>query len=149
MKVNVFRDYHDTNPKDSSLEEIVRIIRTDASIKDRTEKHRYYLSQGLTQAAANEKHSCMCFSVATLFQGGKTQKHIVGCPGIGMVDFDDLDENRANELAEKARQDEHTLLDYKTISKKGLRILFLYVMTGAVSNLTDKQQKVIYEEAVL
>ena len=147
MKVNVFRDYHDTNPKDSSLEEIVRIIREDASIKDRTEKHRYYLSQGLTQAASNEKHSCMCFSVATLFKGGKTQKHIAGWPGIGMVDFDDLDENLIDELVEKAKLDPHTLLVYKTISGKGIRILFLYYAAGAFSNLTDKQQKVIYEEA--
>ena len=147
MKVNVFRDYHDTNPKDSSLEEIVRIIREDASIKDRTEKHRYYRSQGLTQAATNEKHSCICFSVATLFKGGKTQKHIADWPGIGMVDFDDLDENQIDELIEKAKQDPHTLLVYKTISGKGIRILFLYDGTGAFSNLTDKQQKVIYEEA--
>ena len=147
MKVNVFRDYRDTDPKDSSLEEIVRIIREDASIKDRTEKHRYYRSQGLTQAATNEKQSCMCFSVATLFQGGKTQKHITGWPGIGMVDFDDLDENQIDDLVEKTKQNPHTLLVYKTISGKGIRILFLYYGTGAFSNLTDKQQKVIYEEA--
>lgn len=51
MKVNVFMDYRDCNPKKSSLEEVVRIIRTDMSVKDRTEKHRYYLSQNLTQAA--------------------------------------------------------------------------------------------------
>ena len=146
MKVNVFRDYHDTNPKDSSLEEVVRIIREDASIKDRTEKHRYYRSQGLNQAATNEKQSCLCFSVATLFEGGKTQKHIAGWPGIGMVDFDDLDEEDIDELAEKARKDKHTLLVYKTMSGRGIRILFLYYAAHP-QNLTDKQQKLIYEVA--
>ena len=146
MKVNVFMDYHDCNPKDSSLEEVVRIIREDASVKDRTEKHRYYLSQGLTQAATNEKHSCMCFSVATLFQGGKTQKHIVEWTGIGMVDFDDLSEEEVDVLAERAKQDKHTLMDYKTFSGRGIRILFLYEAAHA-QNLTDKQQKMVYEEA--
>ncbi len=146
MKVNVFRDYHDTNPKDSSLEEVVRIIREDASIKDRTEKHRYYLRQGLTQAATNEKHSCLCFSVATLFEGGKTQKHIAGWPGIGMVDFDDLSDEETDELAEKAKQDKHTLMVYKTMSGRGIRILFLY-QAAHPQNLTDKQQKLIYEVA--
>lgn len=147
MKINYFMDYHDCNPKDSSLEEIVRIIREDASIKNRTEKHRYYLSQGLTQAATNEKQSCLCFSVATLFKGGKTRKHIVGWPGIGMVDFDDLDEKQVNALAEKAKKDPHTLLVYVTMSGKGIRILFLYYATGAPATLTDAQQKLIYEKA--
>ena len=147
MKVNIFYDYHDTSPKESTLEEIVRIIREDASIKDRTEKHRYYKSQGLLKAAANEKHSCLCFSVATHFQGGKTQKHIVGWSRIGMVDFDGLPADQVDALAERAQRDEHTLMVYKTISGEGIRILFLYDGVGVVSNLTDAQQKLIYEEA--
>lgn len=147
MKINYFMDYHDCNPKDSSLEEIARIIREDASIKDRTEKHRYYLSQGLAKAATNEKHSCLCFSVATLFKGGKTQKHIAGWPYIGMVDFDDLDSDQVHALAEKARQDKHTLMVYVTISGKGIRILFRYFITGSSLGLTDVQQKLVYEEA--
>ena len=146
MKVNVFRDYHDCNPKVSSLEEVFRIIRSDASIKDRTEKHRYYLSQNLSQAATNEKQSCLCFSVATLFQGGKTQKHVTGWPGIGMVDIDDLDEAPINELIEKIKQDEHTLMVYRTISGMGIRILFLYVFHSD-NSLSFKQQKLVYEEA--
>lgn len=139
-------DYRDCNPKEATLEEVVRIIRTDASIKDRTEKHRYYLSQDLPQAALNEKQSCMCFSVATLFEGGKTQKHVIAWTGIGMVDFDDLDEEQADKLAEKAKQDEHTLLVYKTISGMGIRILFIYVFSPD-DELTFKQYKLIYEEA--
>ena len=147
MKVNIFNDYRDTLPKESTLEEVVRIIREDAYVKERTERHRYYLSQGLDKAATIEKQSCFCFSVATLFQGGKTQKHIVGWTGIGMVDFDDLPADRVDALAEKARQDPHTLLDYKTTGGEGLRVLFLYIAVGAISNLTDAQQKLIYEEA--
>ena len=147
MKVNIFNDYRDTQPKESTLEEVVRLIREDAYVKERTERHRYYLSQGLDKEATHEKQSCFCFSVATLFQGGKTQKHIVGWTGVGMVDFDDLLTDQVDALAEKARQDPHTLLDYKTMSGTGLRILFLYVAFGAVRNLTDAQQKLIYEKA--
>ena len=51
MKVNVFEGYFDTAPKVSSLEEIVRLIRNDALLRDRTSKHRYYKSQGLTAEA--------------------------------------------------------------------------------------------------
>ena len=76
MKVNVFMDYRDCNPQKSSLEEVVCIIQTDTSIKDRTDKHRYYLSQKLTQAATNEKQSCMCFSVNVLFSA---YNHYIDC----------------------------------------------------------------------
>ena len=34
MKVNIFMDYRDCNPKDATLEEVVRIIRTDASMEE-------------------------------------------------------------------------------------------------------------------
>ena len=147
MKVNIFNDYRDTSPKESTLQEVVRLIREDASIKDRTEKHRYYKSQGLEKAAANEKKSSLCFSVATHFKGGKTQKHIAGWPGIGMVDFDGLAADQVDALVAKAQADPHTLLVYRTISGQGIRILFRYYGAGAFDNLTDKQQKLIYEEA--
>ena len=63
-----------------------------------------------------------------------------------MVDFDDLDEVDIDELAEKAKKDKHTLLVYKTMSGRGIRILFLYYAAHP-QNLTDKQQKLIYEVA--
>ena len=147
MKVNIFKNYHDTFPQDTTLLEVARIIREDAYVKERTERHRYYLSQGLDKAATNEKHSCYCFSVATHFKGGKTQKHITGWPGIGMVDFDDLDPDQVDALVEKAKKDPHSLMVYKTFSGRGIRILFRYYGAGAFDNLTNHQQKLIYEEA--
>ena len=149
MKVNIFRDYRDTSPQESTLEEVVRIIREDASVKDRTEKHRYYKSQGLDKAATSEKQSCLCFSVATHFQGGKTRQHIVGWPGIGMVDFDDLPADRVGAMAEKAWADPHTLMVYRTISGEGIRILFRYQGYGVADHLTVHQQKLIYEDAFI
>ena len=75
MKLNTFYGYNDCNPKDSSVEEIFQIIRQDARVKYRTEKHRYYLEHNLEKEALVEKSSNPCFSVATLFANGKTQKH--------------------------------------------------------------------------
>ena len=148
MYLNLFVGYHDCNPKDSSLEEIVRLIREDSSIKDRTEKHRYYLSQGMLKAAAHEKRQCPCFSVATLFRGGKTMKHVCGWPGIGMVDVDDVDvrPERLASLAARAAADAHSLLVYVTVSGAGLRILYRYRADGMAA-LDAKQQKLLYEAA--
>ena len=42
--ISLFRGYSDTESVETSLEEIVNIIKCDAALRDRTEKHRYYLS---------------------------------------------------------------------------------------------------------
>ena len=146
MTLNIFWGYADCNPKESSIEEIFQIIRDDASVKDRTEKHRYYLSQNLLKEAQYEKHACPCFSVATLFSGGKTQKHIVGWTGIGMVDIDDAENLNLQQLTEAANQDPYTLLTYITASGQGLRILFRYDCENR-NQLNDAEQKLLYEYA--
>ena len=146
MKINLFYGYSDCNPKDTTLEEVFQLILNDASVKERTERHRYYLNQGLEKEAGYEKSGSICFSVATLFEGGKTQKHITGWSGIGMVDIDDTDEIVIDRLEEAAKKDPHTLLTYRTISGCGLRILFLYDCKNR-SLLNFQQQKELYEYA--
>ena len=104
------------------------------------------MSQNLLKEAQYEKQGCPCFSVATVFKGGKTQKHIAGWPGIGMVDIDDAEGIDLHLLAEAANQDPHTLLTYITISGKGLRILFLYDCEKR-NQLNHAEQKKLYEYA--
>ena len=145
MKLNIFYGYSDCNPKDSSVEEIFQIIRQDARVKNRTEKHRYYLEHNLEKEALIEKSSNPCFSVATLFANGKTQKHIIGWTGIGMVDIDDQLFS-LEPLIQKANQDPHTLLSYTTISDQGLRILFKYDCKNR-DQLNNAEQKMLYEYA--
>ena len=54
MKINLFYGYSDCNPKDTTLEEVFQLILNDASVKERTERHRYYLNQGLEKEAGYE-----------------------------------------------------------------------------------------------
>ena len=146
MNVNLFKDLRDRSPKLVTLDEVVRFIREDGFVKDRTERHRYYLSQGMNKAASAEKLSCPCFSVATLFCGGKTMKDVCGWTGLGMVDVDDVDAGALPALSERVAADGHTLLVYRTISGCGLRILFRYE-SDVAEQLDDKQRKLLYEAA--
>lgn len=146
MNVNLFKDLRDRSPKLVTLDEVVRFIREDGFVKDRTERHRYYLSQGMNKAASAEKLSCPCFSVATLFCGGKTMKDVCGWTGLGMVDVDDVDAGALPALSERVAADGHTLLVYRTISGCGLRILFRYE-SDVADQLDDKQRKLLYEAA--
>lgn len=133
MKVNVFEGYFDTNPKESSLEKIVHLIRNDALLRDRTAKHRYYKSQGLTVEAKTEKASCLNFAVAARFQGGKDIGHLHELTFMGLAEFDHLAPEEVQPLVETVRNDPHTLMDYISIGKEGVHVLFLYVVT----NLTE------------
>ena len=45
--ISLFRGYTHLESVETSLEEIVNIIKCDAALRDRTEKHRYYLQQNL------------------------------------------------------------------------------------------------------
>ena len=56
--ISLFRGYSDTESVETSLEEIVNIIKCDAALRDRTEKHRYYLQQDLRRDADREKSGC-------------------------------------------------------------------------------------------
>ena len=66
--ISLFRGYSDTESVETSLEEIVNIIKCDAALRDRTEKHRYYLQQDLRRDADREKSGCSCFSIIFPFE---------------------------------------------------------------------------------
>ena len=51
IQLSLFRGVHDTQPRPVTLEEVVTMMRTDQSVRDLTEKHRYARSTGDEQGA--------------------------------------------------------------------------------------------------
>ena len=96
--ISLFKGYSDTHPQDSTLQEIVNLIRNDALVRDRTEKHRYYSHNGQKAAAAWEKAACPCFAVAVCFGGGKQAENITGWTSLALADIDHIDADRLPEL---------------------------------------------------
>lgn len=121
--ISLFRGYSDIEPVEASLDEVVNIIRCDAALKDRTEKHRYYLQQDLRRDADREKSCCPCFAVAVRFEGGKTRENICAWTGYSLVDLDHIPPELMAAILVLIRADEHTLLAYITISGQGIRII--------------------------
>ena len=132
---SLFRGYSDICPATISLQEIIQQIRESPSLRDHTEKHRYFLSLGNSTAARREKSSCPCFAVAVRFENGKQQKHICGWTGLGMVDIDHIDPERMEEIRRRALDDPHTLLAYTTIGGYGLHVFF------RIEGLTDDNHR--------
>ena len=85
--ISLFKGYSDTHPQDSTLQEVVNLIRNDALVRDRTEKHRYYSHNGQKAAAAWEKAACPCFAVAVCFGGGKQAENITGWTSLALADL--------------------------------------------------------------
>ena len=126
QQLSLFRGVHDTQPRPVTLEEVVTMMRTDQSVRDLTEKHRYARATGDEQGASRYKKMMASFGVAARFEGGRQQKHIVEFTGLSLVDIDHIAPERMTEILDKVREDEHTLLAYTTLSGQGVRVLTRY-----------------------
>ena len=104
------------------------MMRTDQSVRDLTEKHRYARSAGDEQGASRYKKMMTSFGVAALFEGGRRQQHIVALTGLSLVDIDHIPAERMGEVLALVRGDEHTLLAYTTLSGHGVRVLARYAL---------------------
>ena len=133
IQLSLFRGVHDTQPRPVTLEEVVTMMRTDQSVRDLTEKHRYARSTGDEQGASRYKKMMTSFGVAALFEGGRRQQHIVELTGLSLVDIDHIPTERMSEVLALVRGDEHTLLAYTTLSGHGVRILFRYQINENVN----------------
>ena len=138
QQLSLFRGVHDTQPRPVTLEEVVTMMRTDQSVRDLTEKHRYARTSGDEQGASRYKKMMTSFGVAALFEGGRRQQHIVALTGLSLVDIDHIPAERMSEVLALVRGDEHTLLAYTTLSGQGVRVLARYALnTSNTSNDND------------
>lgn len=134
IQLSLFRGVHDTQPRPVTLEEVVTMMRTDQSVRDLTEKHRYARSVGDEQGASRYKKMMTSFGVAARFEGGRQQKHIVELTGLSLVDIDHIPAERMGEVLALVRGDEHTLLAYTTLSGHGVRVLARYALNTSNDN---------------
>ena len=134
IQLSLFRGVHDTQPRPVTLEEVVTMMRTDQSVRDLTEKHRYARATGDEQGASRYKKMMTSFGVAALFEGGRRQQHIVALTGLSLVDIDHIPAERMSEVLALVRGDEHTLLAYTTLSGHGVRVLARYALNTSNDN---------------
>ena len=130
MELSFFKGFTDTMPESITMEALVAMMRTDQSVRDFTEKHRYYRAMGDMVSAKYYKRRMPCFGVAARFVGGRRKEHITGLTGLSLVDIDHIAEEKVGEVMARVQADEHTLLAYVTLSGTGLRVLARYVMGG-------------------
>ena len=134
MELSFFKGFTDTNPESITLDALVTLMRTDESVRDYTEKHRYYRDLGDTPSAKYYKNRMPCFGVAARFAGGKRKEHITALTGLSLVDIDHIAPDQMAAVLDKVHADEHTLLAYTTLSGQGLRVIARFVLNTSNDN---------------
>ncbi len=133
LQLSLFRGVKDTQPWPVTLDELVAMMRSDQSVRDLTDKHRYALSVGDKQSARRYKDMMLSFGIAALFEGGRRYEHITAFTGLSLVDIDHIAPEDMERVLTLVRADEHTLLAYVTMSGHGLRVLFRYEINDNVN----------------
>ena len=149
LQFSLFRGVHDTQPRPVTLDELVQAMRTDQSVRDLTDKHRYALSVGDKQGAKRFKNMMLSYGMAAQFEGGRRYEHITAYTGVSMADMDDVPPARMAEALALLRADEHTLLAYVTIGGSGLRVLFRYQLEGDTYSPSSSEGKEQYKQVFL
>lgn len=117
-----------------TLREVVSLVTTNVTLKENTEKFRYFTSQGFEKDADEIKiKKCPAFTPAAVFEQYRRYNCITGITQYSMVDLDDLTEAEAVRFMELLKDDPYWLLAYITISGKGLRIIY------RVEGVTDQK----------
>ena len=140
QKFSLFQHLQAITSRAVAPEEIVRLIQYDSDVKYKTERYRNMASiLGKEKADEEVKRKLVpACSISVLFDGnGRGAAYVLGFTGLALCDIDGLTpspssavEGDSNSVVEeaflKAKNDPHTMLVYRTIGGKGLRIIYRY-----------------------
>lgn len=111
------------------LKELMRLTRYDETLSIRTRDYRErYAYMGKESAKVIKETMVYAFSVAVNFHGtGHTALQASYWTGLAMCDLDHIDDPEELEIAfERLSKDPHVVFMYRTISGRGLRIIYCY-----------------------
>ena len=152
QKLSLFQSLNSSPSRAVGMEEIVRLIRYDSDVANKMESYRKMASiLGKEKADEEVKRRIVpACSVGVLFDGnGRGAANVLGFTGLALCDIDHIRgeeqevrgeriDHTLDEAFEKAKNDPHTLMVYRTISGEGLRIIYRYVREEAdLSPLTS------------
>ena len=129
IKLSILSNHQTYQSKAVTLSEILRLIKYDNDLRQKTEWYRdraAVVSRSYANSEVKEKIMPV-FSVSVLFNGmGKQMSHVLQFTGLAMCDIDHVPPERMDEVLSLIRQDPHTLIAYITVSKEGIRVIFWY-----------------------
>jgi len=137
LKFSLFKCLDSYQSKQVGVEEIVRLIKYDTIVRQRTEQYRQ-MAHVVSREKANEevkRKLLPAFSVGVLFNNaGRQAAQIVRATGFCLCDIDHVDLSKMEDSISKIRQDPHTWLCYRSVSGQGVRVIYQFVRTASHIN---------------
>ena len=138
LKFSLFGSLKGTESKVVSVDEIIRLIKHDDSVAQKTDLYRQMAQNVSRETAKKEiKEKVMpAFSVGVVFKSyGRKLADVEHATGFVLCDLDKTPSNspclggeqEREEVRRRICQDPHTFLCYRTISGEGFRILYRFV----------------------
>ena len=127
MRFTIYPCKFSHQAKVTSLEEIVRAIRTSERLKKITEQIRQYHREGNTFRSSMTKHECLpVFVPAARINGERRIKSIVYLSCICYLDFDKISLSEVEVAMKKLKTCKNVLLAARSASGKGIHVLIPY-----------------------
>lgn len=98
-----------------------------AALADTTDEHLKLMLEAQKQEM---KKSLPAFLPSAVVNGGRAMRHFVALSGFALVDFDGVDPAALPQLTAQIRADAHTVMEYVTVSGRGIRVIARFDMTG-------------------
>lgn len=128
-------------PRQTTLEEIHRMITSDPELRNNTEKYRFYTTNGFENDADKIKRQLSpAFSVAASFREKRQMAYLQGWTQYSLCDYDHISPEQLKQALQLLENDPYWVLLYVTLSGSGLRIIY------RVAGVTDKKS---YAQAYL
>lgn len=132
FKFSLFGSLKGTESKAVGVDEIIRLIKHDDSVAQKTDLYRQMAQNVSRETAKKEiKEKVMpAFSVGVVFKSyGRQLSDVEYATGFALCDLDHMDDGRGkmDEVRRSICQDPHTFLCYRTVSGEGFRILYRFV----------------------
>lgn len=126
-----FRHLGDRMPKEIGWDEVYRLVREDGQVENNTNRYRDCVMQDDNKGAERWKAASGAITPCACCEGGHAMANLVRFTSIGMVDLDDVSDDRLPEVMAKVKGDEHTFMAWVTTSGHGVRVLFRYSFSQA------------------
>lgn len=137
--VTLFQGMSDEKPVQVSMQHIYNLIIGD-TLKDATEKFRYFQSAGLTKDADKEKRSISNFTPSVICESGHGKKNVIAYTRRGMSDMDHVPIDRIPSIMTLLKADPYVEIAHITLSGTGIRIIYR-------TDVTDiAQHKYVFEQ---
>ncbi len=129
MEVNIVKHLHAWKPQRTSLEKVIRMIKTSQVLKDYTDVARLLYAAGKKeQGDSIKKNQIPAFSPAAYMLDGLGRENLIGLTGLCFIDIDKIGEDQVESAMAILQEDEHVLFAARSISGKGLHILVPYTL---------------------